>query len=100
MHLLDGKMLFNLFQCVLLYLAPTEFILCGLVLFTMKSFMLSLDLFLGLMFCCCCLTLICLVDFSIFITWTSPFPVLGVSGVWFHFYSILIEISVIKQRRL
>ena len=28
-------------------------------------------------------------DFSILINWTSPFLVLGVSGVLFHFYSIL-----------
>ena len=27
-------------------------------------------------------------DPSILINWTSPFPVLGVSGVLFHFYSI------------
>ena len=31
------------------------------------------------------LTLICLVDFSILINWTSPFSVLGVYGVLFHF---------------
>ena len=34
------------------------------------------------------LTHICLVDPSIFINWTSPFPILGVSGVLFHFYSV------------
>ena len=34
------------------------------------------------------LTLIRLVDPSILISWTSPFPILGVSGVLFHFYSI------------
>ena len=34
------------------------------------------------------LTHICLVDFSILIKWMSLFPVLGVSGVLFHFYSI------------
>ena len=28
------------------------------------------------------------VDFSIIIKWTSPFPILGVSGILFHFYSI------------
>ena len=27
-------------------------------------------------------------DSSILISWTSPFPILGVSGVLFHFYSI------------
>ena len=32
---------------------------------------------------------ICLMDFSILINWTSPFRILGVSGVLFHFYSIL-----------
>ena len=31
---------------------------------------------------------VCQVYFSILINWTSPFPVLGVSGVLFHFYSI------------
>ena len=31
------------------------------------------------------LTHICLVDPSILINWTSPFPILGVSGVLFHF---------------
>ena len=35
------------------------------------------------------LTHICLVDPSILINWTSPFPILGVSGVLFHFYSTL-----------
>ena len=34
------------------------------------------------------LTHICLMDFSIFINWTSLFRILGVSGVLFHFYSI------------
>ena len=34
------------------------------------------------------LTYICLVDWSILINWTNPFPVLGVSDVRFHFYSI------------
>ena len=34
------------------------------------------------------LTHICLVDPSILISWTSPFPILGVSDVLFHFYSI------------
>ena len=34
------------------------------------------------------LNLICLVDFSNLINWTSPFPILGVSGVIFHFYFI------------
>ena len=33
------------------------------------------------------LTHICLVDPSILINWTSPFPMLGVSHVLFHFYS-------------
>ena len=32
------------------------------------------------------LTHICLVDSSILINWMSPFPILGVSGVLFHFY--------------
>ena len=35
-----------------------------------------------------CLTHICLVDRSILINWMSPFPILGVSGVLFHFYSL------------
>ena len=35
------------------------------------------------------LTHICLVDPSILINWTSPFPNLGVSDVLFHLYSIL-----------
>ena len=34
------------------------------------------------------LTHICLVDFSILINWTSPFPILGVSVFFFQFYSI------------
>ena len=34
------------------------------------------------------LTHICPVDPLILINWTSPFPILGVSGVLFHFYSI------------
>ena len=34
------------------------------------------------------LTHICLMDQSILINWTSPFPILGVSGVLFNFYSI------------
>ena len=34
------------------------------------------------------LTHIFSVDFSILINWTSPFPILGVSDVLFHFYSI------------
>ena len=33
-------------------------------------------------------THICLVDRSILINWTNPFPILGVSGVLFHVYSI------------
>ena len=33
-------------------------------------------------------THICLVDSSILISWTSPFPILGVSGVLFHFFLI------------
>ena len=40
-----------------------------------------------------------LVDFSILIQWTSPFPVLRVSGVLFHFISFRIEIPVSKQCR-
>ena len=35
------------------------------------------------------LTHICVVDFPILINWTSPFPILGVSGELFHLYSIL-----------
>ena len=35
-----------------------------------------------------CLTHVYLVDPPILINWTSPFPILGVSGVLFHFYSI------------
>ena len=34
------------------------------------------------------LTQICLMDLSILINWISPFPIWGVSGVLFHFYSI------------
>ena len=34
------------------------------------------------------LTHICIVDPSILINWTSPFPVIGVPGVPFHFDSI------------
>ena len=34
------------------------------------------------------LTHICLVDPSIRISWTSPFVILGVSGVLFHLFSI------------
>ena len=34
------------------------------------------------------LTHVCLVDQSILINRTSPFPILGVSGVLFHFYSV------------
>ena len=34
------------------------------------------------------LTLICAVDFSVHIKWTSPFPNLVVPGVRFHFYFI------------
>ena len=34
------------------------------------------------------LTHICLVNPSILINWTIPCPILGVSGVLFHFYSI------------
>ena len=34
------------------------------------------------------LTHICVVDPSILINWNSPFPILGVSGVLFHFNSI------------
>ena len=42
-------------------------------------------------------THICLVDPSILINWTSPFPILGVAGVLFHFILFLIEIPVSKQ---
>ena len=45
------------------------------------------------------LTHICLVDSSILINWTSPFPILGVSGILLNFHFILIEIHVIKQCR-
>ena len=41
----------------------------------------------------------CLVDPSILINWTSPFPILGVSGVIFHFILFRIEIPVSKQWR-
>ena len=34
------------------------------------------------------ITHICLMDFSILINWTSPFWIIGVSDVLFHFYSI------------
>ena len=34
------------------------------------------------------ITHICLVDPSILISWTSPYPILGVSGVLFHCYFI------------
>ena len=34
------------------------------------------------------LTHICLVELSILMNWTSSFPILGVSGVLFHFYSV------------
>ena len=69
-------------------------------------------------FCCCCFffqfcfTHICQVDPSTLIKWTSPFPILGVSGVRFHFYYIanrfsfsqtvntLIRRRVLRLRRL
>ena len=35
----------------------------------------------------------------ILIKWTSLFPILGVSGVFFHFYSIRIDFPVSKQCR-
>ena len=35
------------------------------------------------------LTHICLMDYSILISWTSPFPILGAPGVIFYFYFIL-----------
>ena len=44
------------------------------------------------------LTYICLVDPSTLISWMSPFPILGVSGVLFHFYSISTSYSC-KQWR-
>ena len=44
-------------------------------------------------------THICLVDPSILINWPSQFPVLGVSSVLFHFYSISNNILVSKQWR-
>ena len=34
------------------------------------------------------LTHLCLMDLSILINWTSPFSILGVSDVLYHFYSI------------
>ena len=40
---------------------------------------------------------ICLVDYAILVNWLSPFPILGVSGGPFHFYSALIEIPVSKN---
>ena len=43
------------------------------------------------------LTHICLVDYAILINWTSPFPILGVSGVLFHFFLFRIDIPVSKQ---
>ena len=36
---------------------------------------------------------------SILIKWASPFPVLGVTGILFHFYLILIEIPVNQTPR-
>ena len=36
----------------------------------------------------CALAHICLVDPSILTNWMSPFPIIGVSVVLFHFYSI------------
>ena len=41
----------------------------------------------------CLLTHICLVEPSIFINWTSPFQILVLPGVLFHFYSIDIPVS-------
>ena len=46
-------------------------------------------IFLGFLSLLFSLSHICLLDFSILINWTSPFRILGVSGVRFHFYSIL-----------
>ena len=43
------------------------------------------------------LTHICLLDPSILFYWTSPFPILGVSGILFHFYSISNRYSCLKQ---
>ena len=40
-----------------------------------------------------------LVDSSTVICWTSPFVILGVSGLFCHFYSILMENPVSKQCR-
>ena len=42
------------------------------------------------------LTHIRLADLSILINWTSPFPILGVSGVLFHFVLFSIDIPVSK----
>ena len=41
------------------------------------------------------LTLFCLVDYAILINWTSPFVILGVSGVFFYLFWI--EFPVSKQ---
>ena len=41
----------------------------------------------------------CSVDYAIFIIWMSPFPILGMSGVFFIFILFLIEIPVCKQGR-
>ena len=47
------------------------------------------------------LTHICLVDPSILINWKSPFPILGVSGVLFYFYSISnIPVKTLIRRRV
>ena len=42
------------------------------------------------------LTHVCLMDPSIHISWTSPFPILGVSGVLFSFLSYLWRITLIQ----
>ena len=40
---------------------------------------------------------ICQVDPSILMNWTGPFPILGVSGVFFIFILFRIDIPVSKQ---
>ena len=62
-------------------------------LFFTKSFTKNAKRAVFSIFQCCYfltshLTHICLVDPSFLINWTSPFPILGVPGVLFHFYSI------------
>ena len=44
-----------------------------------------------------CLNHCILVDCSTVICWTSPFSILGVSGLFCRFYSVLMDDSVSKQ---